>query len=815
MFFFQVLTNAHVGGASSFEANVISGNHTGVAIIGGGTNSVVNNKIGTDNNGTFAIGNDQGVSIQSSNGNFVGGTVNSQGTGGFLETGNLISGNAPNDGIVIITSNLNTIRGNFLGTDETGKLPIPNGGADVKIGSGTGNTIGGVNMSQRNVISGQSNDTSSGVFVLPDAGTGNKIWGNFIGTDVDGNTRPGLGNANGVVIQNNGTDVFNNKISNNTFNGIMLSPGLGGGYSPSSNTIRANKIGVDGRNETGVYVAGTNNTIGGESQADGNTIVKNNSNGIWIDNGSTLNTIQKNSIGIMADENSASTANNYGVLLFGSENHVTENTISLNAQAGIRVERGSNDPAAQNNHIEGNMIGTTSTGSDNRGNNGAGILLTNGAQSNMIENRNVISGNTYGIFVGALMSGVSPIDNLVRGNSIGTDINGSFGIPNEDGVFLAGGAQGNIISENLISGNSKDGVLIAAENASVGPPTGNSLTHNTIGTTGIHGPVVPVALPNLNGIDIDNRATGNTIGGSLTFPSSDHEGNLISGNTQFGIKICPDNLSGSGNCSSPVSSSPGGNTIIGNVIGMSSFTPPGGDSHIANGSDGIYIFNSSSNMIGGNSDLVSQYGNVIVGSGRDGVRIAGIPVPIAISPAKRNKVINNYIGGRPDDRTLIPNAGNGVTVMSAPITTLKFNRISGNIGYGIYVTDTFPPPGKPAGRRVEGTVEDPYASIFGNLVGVLDGVGPLVSAANGTGGIKLENVSNVEVGTADPADQNTISSNSGPGLIIDGPGAEFDLVQNNFVGTDQGNDTGFGNTADGILITDQASFNMIGGPGGQ
>src|SRR5262245_34612478 len=58
-----------------------------------------------------------------------------------------------NEGILVITAGGNTIRGNFLGTDQTGSLDRGNGIVGVGLLS-SNNTVGGTAPADRNIISG-------------------------------------------------------------------------------------------------------------------------------------------------------------------------------------------------------------------------------------------------------------------------------------------------------------------------------------------------------------------------------------------------------------------------------------------------------------------------------------------------------------------------------------------------------------------------------------------------------------------------------------------------------------------------------------
>ena len=91
----------------------------------------------------------------------------------------------------------NLVEGDYIGTDVTGTVAIPNTGAGVEIDSGaSGNTIGGITSSPGtgagNVISGNATGVS-------DSGGGDDVFeGNLIGLQAGGlaalpNTSGGIG----------------------------------------------------------------------------------------------------------------------------------------------------------------------------------------------------------------------------------------------------------------------------------------------------------------------------------------------------------------------------------------------------------------------------------------------------------------------------------------------------------------------------------------------------------------------------------------------------------------------------------------------
>jgi titin len=148
-------------------------------------NVIYGNKIGTNFQGLAAIPNDAGILIQDS-------PFNDIGSGDALDR-NLISGNT-HEGIKLENSDLIGVWGNFIGTDVTGSVAVPNG-AGVEISGGTGNEIGCTFPGSGNVISG---NLGGGVEITGSA-NGNFVQNNLIGLQVDGTSPLGNGSV-GVEI---------------------------------------------------------------------------------------------------------------------------------------------------------------------------------------------------------------------------------------------------------------------------------------------------------------------------------------------------------------------------------------------------------------------------------------------------------------------------------------------------------------------------------------------------------------------------------------------------------------------------------------
>ncbi len=245
--------NNTVGGTKSAERNVISGNaEFGVNLSYGATGNLVQgNLIGTWEEPQYALGNEQaGVRIGGS------GTKNNTVGGTIAGARNVISGN--DRGVIIEDgASANTVAGNYIGIGASGLGVVRNGqGRGVTIRRASNNTLGGTTPEARNLIAGFDN---GGVAVEGPHAFGNKIQGNYIGANKDGNhgsplsltglrnlgggvrllgafdtlvggTEPGAGNLiagndNGVVVETGlGVSILGNSIHSNPSNGIDLMP---------------------------------------------------------------------------------------------------------------------------------------------------------------------------------------------------------------------------------------------------------------------------------------------------------------------------------------------------------------------------------------------------------------------------------------------------------------------------------------------------------------------------------------------------------------------------------------------------------------
>jgi YVTN family beta-propeller protein len=616
-------SNNVVGGASS-ALNLISGNNmSGVEIVSGSNNVVQGNFIGTDVNGTFALGNgDVGVELLgSATNNLIGGTS--------AAPRNLISGN--NDfGVALSGMSVsgNRVMGNIIGADVSGTAAIGNGKGGVLIDRGMNNVVGGA-AGEGNLISGNS---GNGVEIDEVEASGNVVQGNAIGTNVNGTV--GVGNmGSGVYISdapNNfigGVGNAGNVISGNERNGVVIEGSAATGNAVQGNSIGGNKDGsaAIGNNQSGVVIKDApGNVIGGAAPADGNVISGNGTFGVLITfAGATGNQLQHNLIG--ADKNGTADLGNAldGVNVNNAPNTVIQrNLISGNDGNGITLV----GAGATGTAVRGNGIGVNRNGDAALGNTENGIVLDNGASGNTIGNpvdadMNVISGNGQN---GILLNGATTTNNTVAGNFIGTDASGATGVGNgQKGISIGSSASNNLIggiaagAGNVISGNNGVGVEL------IGGASNNMVQGNLIGTDKDGAS----ALGNANNGVAIISANNNVIGGI-----SPGAGNVISGNDGHGVTI---------------SDASANNTLQGNLIG----TDKNGASALGNVGSGVRVANASNNLIGG---INPGEGNVISDNEENGVHILGT--------GTGNRAQGNLIGTDKNGAVALGNDYNGVLI---------------------------------------------------------------------------------------------------------------------------------------------------------
>jgi hypothetical protein len=167
-------SNNTIGGTSAGAGNCISANSwSGIRIDDGGSGNVIEgNLIGTSVSGSKALGNAAyGIRIAAGTNNQIGGSADS--------ARNVVSANAWSGVCLDDGSQGNMLEGNYIGTDDTGMIPLGNHQRGVFVSEAAGNSIGGTVAGSGNVISA---NLWSGV-LLYEGASGNFVQGNAIGTD--------------------------------------------------------------------------------------------------------------------------------------------------------------------------------------------------------------------------------------------------------------------------------------------------------------------------------------------------------------------------------------------------------------------------------------------------------------------------------------------------------------------------------------------------------------------------------------------------------------------------------------------------------
>lgn len=358
----SALPNAATGVVVLATKSIVAGNvisaSGGDGVLSGGRGArFAENLIGTDVTGTVALENhSHGLDVQAQ---------------GDAVRGNVISGNG--DTGLVLSSTGAVVRGNLVGTDATGSRAIGNGfdpsaiflgqpinGTDGIVVCGGGNTIGGSNAGDGNVVSGNRGD---GIFV----GSGDdSVQGNLVGTDAGG----------AATIPNHADGIGSRP---------MIFQGVG--------------FCEQAPNGSG----GSNVTIGGDGGA-ANVVAGNRGGGIDMI-GLAGSTIASNLVGTNATGTSPLGNGSDGVSLGGAcedrvcvpsaNDAITGNVVGANGGRGVVVSgRGGGTGIA----ITGNRIGAGPDGSATLGNAGAGVVLEDGASVDVVGggaagDGNVVAGN--------------------------------------------------------------------------------------------------------------------------------------------------------------------------------------------------------------------------------------------------------------------------------------------------------------------------------------------------------------------------------------------------------------------------------------
>jgi hypothetical protein len=320
---------------------------------------------------------------------------------------------------------------------------------------------------------------------------------------IDGTTQPGFAGTPVIVLDGffagAGADGFLITGDGSTIRGLVIKGFDGDGIDirGGNNTIAGNYIGTDvngtadeGNDDDGVdIIGGANNIIGGNTAADRNIISGNTGEGVKIDGaGATGNQVIGNYIGTDVNGTAAIANSGDGIEITNGATGNTiggttvghRNIISGNTGDGIYIA----GAATTGNEIQGNYIGIDVNGTADLGNGNDGIEL-DGAANNTIGGdtageRNVISGNAYGIYIHE----ATATGNTIQGNYVGTAADGTSDLGNTNSGFYIEDTGSNTIGGvtsgegNVIAHNGEDGVTVMGTASGI-TIRGNSIHSNT------------------------------------------------------------------------------------------------------------------------------------------------------------------------------------------------------------------------------------------------------------------------------------------------------------------------------------------------
>jgi parallel beta-helix repeat protein len=483
-------TNTSVGGPLVPERNVISGNtNDGIFMSNADNNTFENNFMGVDSTGAMILSNgNSGIfGDATSDGNTIGGTS--------YNKRNIISGNLKN-GIAFSGGINNIIKGNFIGTDVTGKIDLGNtwsGGSFIGCNTFT---IGGSTSAERNIISGNSD---CGIYV--DNSDNNIFQNNYIGTDSTGNGALGNGNHGILMVStSDNNDFLTNVISSNSSSGINAEA------SSTASDIYGNIIGLGangttalGNGQHGIRLANGSGSanIGGTGAGQRNYIAKSTFHAVFLD-GSDNCVVKNNYIGsditgLIAKGNEDSGVfplNSNGTIIGGAGTNEGNLICCSNSENGIRIQ------VSDNTTMYGNLVGVNKDGNSSTG-------FGNFAQ---------------GIYLLQYDAGTST-NNIIGGTAAGQANTISYNGGNGVHIYASSGtANFNPIKGNKINCNGGEGIFLEGStiaNQGIAAPVITTSGANSISGTGINGNTIHI-YRNVTGGSVACNCEGEIYVGSTT-----------------------------------------------------------------------------------------------------------------------------------------------------------------------------------------------------------------------------------------------------------------------------------------------------------
>jgi hypothetical protein len=581
-----------------------------IYITGEGRNTIEACYLGVDIDGTTPRPNGDGVFIENSFLNTIGG--NDSGKGNLIAPRYepvLFDGSGPSEwtaGVRIKSefSFENLVAGNRIGTTADGRASLnaggEMGGVGVLVLGSDGNVIGGdtptPGQGPGNLIAG----LDTGIYIIQDGDAPaeeNRILGNLIGTDSEGMTQ--LPTSSGITLY-----------------GLTPATAIGDNAPGTRNVIIGTDAGIliaDGLSDDGQPVEGpigsriVNNLIGLDitgSYALGDQLV-----GVSVGavSGPSPENLTPGARGVLVGDTDAppnfiAGHSNVGILIFGDGHEVYEDPDAPEEELAASYVFVRNNRIGLN--TSGNIVKTTS---DKRSEIGINVRRAHRAFIGYEKSGNVIGGHTIGVEL-------ESEESIVTANYIGTDPSGQETRPNLIGILISGSGLIGLPPEedadfslnfirtwgNIISGNDEAGVLVVPIDEDDTPNA--VLIGNRIGLSSTGAP-----LPNGSSYDpVPEIPVGWGVGVSGALSEADLIWNEISGNVGDGLIVGGSKV-----------------TLVYNAIGTA-FGEQDGEP-LPNSRDGVHVYDGVI-VVGeypDNGPMTSKLvGNSIAHNGRHGIAAA-------------------------------------------------------------------------------------------------------------------------------------------------------------------------------------------------
>lgn len=315
------------GTEDSFEGNTIDGNQHGIEI--GGAVST----------GTFISGNQIGLGGANGEGiRLVSGSSGTTVGGDSIAERNVVSGNT-GVGILINTSDSNTIIGNYVGTDAEGANANHNS-FGIRVFTSSDNVIGTGLPGEGNVVTGPGENG----LVLQAGVLDNLVQGNIVGFDAGGTI--GLGGELKVVDGSGNIIGTDGDGSNDATEGNLIRNGR---FQSAGNTLAGNWVGIDSDGVTGnggsFLLDAGGNLLGTDGDGVSDDLERNVLRGVWVRNTTLVpNEIVGNYIATNVDGDAGLIGGGFGIRSTNSTGatRIADNVISgvISVGVGTSATRG-------------------------------------------------------------------------------------------------------------------------------------------------------------------------------------------------------------------------------------------------------------------------------------------------------------------------------------------------------------------------------------------------------------------------------------------------------------------------------------------